>query len=265
MPPGRAGNTSAWSTCGRRVPARWQSLGNLVSAALCADANGCAWCPVVPEEQILQRVSKNFARKLQKNRKRLATTKGATFATVSTLPELEEAYQEFLQAEAASWKGEQGSRTAILMDPRMKLFCEQVMRRFAKRGRCEIHLLRLDGRPIAGQYTLMTDDTVYVLKIGYDQAFAHLSPGVVLLDYLFRRSASNPAVKRIDFTTDMPWMTGWQPSREDVFNLFLFRRTLRGQIGAGLLVDRRDHRAPSPHLGRAALPATGRHSRPALP
>ena len=58
----------------------------------------------------------------------------------------------------------------------MKLFYEQVMRRFAKRGRCEIHLLRLDGRPIAGQYTLMTDDTVYILKIGYDQAFATCRP-----------------------------------------------------------------------------------------
>ena len=116
------------------------------------------------------------------------------------------------------------------------------MRRFAERGRCEIHLLRLDGRPIAGQYTLTTDDTVYLPKFGYDQAFAHLSPGVVLLDYLFRRAAGNPAIKRIDFTTDMPWMVGWRPSRDDVFNLFLFRRTLRGQMARSLFVDRADHR-----------------------
>ncbi len=195
-----------------------------------AHVNGCAWCPVVPEEQMLKRVSRNFARRLRKNRNCLAATAGATFSTASTPQELENAYDEFLQVEAANWKGAQGSRTAILFSPRMKLFYEQVMRRFGNRGRCEIHLLRLGGRPIAGQYTLLTGDTVYIPKLGYDQAFAHLSPGVVLLDYVFRRSAANPALKCINFTTDMPWMNGWRPSRDDVFNLYLFRRTLRGQI-----------------------------------
>ncbi|MGA2620310.1 MAG: GNAT family N-acetyltransferase [Thermoguttaceae bacterium] len=195
-----------------------------------AGVNGCAWCPVVPQEQVLQRVSKNFAAKLRKNRKRLAATEGVTFATVSTLPELEKAYEEFLQVEAASWKGAEGSRTAILLMPRLKVLHEQVMRRFGKRGRCEIHLLRLGGRPIAGQYTLMTDDTVYLPKIGYDQAFQHLSPGVMLLDYLFRRWAGDPAIKYINLTTNMPWMKGWRLSCDDVFNLYLFRRTLRGQI-----------------------------------
>ena len=44
--------------------------------------------------------------KLRKDRNRLAATEGAAFATASTLPELERAYEEFLQVEAANWKGD---------------------------------------------------------------------------------------------------------------------------------------------------------------
>ncbi|MEN6495924.1 MAG: GNAT family N-acetyltransferase [Thermoguttaceae bacterium] len=192
--------------------------------------SGADWCPVVPEEQFLQRLGKNFARKLRQNRRKVEGTAEAAFSTVSTLPELEQAYEDFLKAEASSWKGQQGTCTALLFDQPMREFYRQLMRRLAARQRCEIHLLRLDDRPIAGQYTLVTGDTVYVLKIGYDGDYARLSPGVVLQDRLFRYCANRPSIQRLDFTTDMPWMKNWQPTREDVFDWICFRPTLRARI-----------------------------------
>jgi hypothetical protein len=68
------------------------------------------------------------------------------------------------------------------------------------------------------------------LKIGYDQSFSHLSPGVALIERLFRRQGDSAACKTVNFTTDMPWMKDWRPMSRDVVDVFLFRPTLHGRI-----------------------------------
>jgi CelD/BcsL family acetyltransferase involved in cellulose biosynthesis len=193
-------------------------------------ASGCCSTPAIPEERWPKWLSKNFRQKLRKTGKRLEAEGGAAFETVAAPGDVETAYEEFLQVETAGWKGEQGTRSALRLDERLGAFYRQVLRRFAARGRCEINLLRLGDRPIAGQCVLAIGDTAYVLKIGYDQAFSHLSPGVALMAHLIRRKGDSNAGETINFTTDMPWMKDWQPVSQDVIDVFLFRPTLRGRI-----------------------------------
>ena len=191
---------------------------------------GSDWCPVLPEEQFLARLAKNFARKLRQNRKRLAATAEAGFVSVSALPELDQAFEEFLDAEASSWKGAQGTRTAMRFDLPLQSFYRQLLRRFGARRRCTIHLLRVGDRTIAGQFAITSGDGVYLLKIGYNEDYARLSPGVMLLDHLFCSAASDPSIQRVSFTNDMPWMKDWQPQCQELFDVCIFRRTLAGRI-----------------------------------
>jgi hypothetical protein len=192
--------------------------------------SGCCSVPVLPEKRWPERLSRNFRHKLHQASNRLEAAGGASFETATALGDIETAYEEFLRVEAAGWKGEQGSRSALQLDERLGAFYRQVMRRFAARGRCEVNLLRLRNRTVAGQFVFATGDTDYVLKMGYDQAFSRLSPGVAVMEHLFRRKGDSAACKTINFTTEMAWMKDWLPVSQDVVDVFLFCPTLRGRI-----------------------------------
>jgi hypothetical protein len=242
----RAYLPAVWDHLARATGRRWDyvRLLNVLADSPCARAverdpgflklparvGGCCSCAVVSEEQQVSRFSGNFIRRLRKNRKRLAAAGDVVFRSVSTLPELENAYQDLLRVEASGWKGAEGTRTALQFDARMGSFYRRLLAQFAAGSRCQIHLLYVDGRPVAAQYTLVAGGTAYILKIGYDQDYAHLSPGVMLLDHLFRNVAPQSSINRIDFTTDMPWMKDWRPSRRELVEVFLFRPTLRGRL-----------------------------------
>ena len=199
----------------------------------CDRVNGCCYCPVVPYEELPGRLSRSFRQAIRRNRKRLAQSPHVTFTTASTLADLREAYGRFLEVEASGWKGAQGTRTALKCDARFRAFYAQLLEHFGARGECEIHLMWLDNTPIAGQLTLTTDDTTYVLKIGYSQDYAHLSPGNMLFDYLFGRCAGKPAVRHVNLGTELPWMERWKPLRHAVLDVCLYRRSVRGRLAWG--------------------------------
>jgi hypothetical protein len=199
----------------------------------CDPVIGCCYCPVVPYDDLPGRLSRSFRQALRRNRKKLAQSRDVTFTTASTVPDLREAYVYFLNVEASGWKGQQGTQTALQCDTRLGGFYVRLLEYFGARGECEIHLMWFDKTPIAGQFTLTTDEAVYVLKIGYDQDYAHLSPGNMLFDYLFGRCAEKQAVKHLNLGTDLPWMERWRPLRHAVLDLCLYKRSVRGRLAWG--------------------------------
>jgi hypothetical protein len=191
--------------------------------------SGCCAAPALSEQQLAHWLTKKFRQKLRYIAKRLVAA-GASFETATAPADVERAYEEFLEVEAAGWKGAEGSRSALRFDERLGPFYRQFMCRLAARGRAEINLLRLGQRPIAGQCVFSTSDTYYVLKIGYDESFREFSPGVALMEHLFRRAGSAAAAKAVNFTTDMPWMKDWQAASQDVVDLLLLPSTPRGWL-----------------------------------
>ena len=164
------------------------------------------------------------------------------------------AFGAYLAMESASWRGEKGGGSALVLDPRLKSFYQHVMRGYAQRRGCDIHLLRLAGKAIAGQLTIKSNRTVYILKIAYDENYANLSPGILMLDYLFRFHADQQSIDRIDFTTDMIWMKDWQPTREEISDVFLFQSTFRGQVARLLVAGAKNPISPA-DMGCTTLPA----------
>jgi len=207
--------------------------------------SGSAWCPVVSEEQFLSRLSKNFARKLRQYRRRLDDAGGAVFSTVAAAAQVASAFEEFLRVESSGWKGEQGTRTALRFDVPLGSFYRVLLSRFADRDRCRIHLMRVGQRVVAAECSITSGESIYLLKIGFDEDYARLSPGIMLLDYVFRHCAGTASIRRLDFTTEMPWMKDWQPLCDDVLDLLVFRRTVRGRLARawfGLSRTARIHR-----------------------
>jgi len=88
---------------------------------------------------------------------------------------------EAFAVEARSWKGEEG--TALALDPLRAAFYRRYAALSAARGELRVGFLRIGGRTAAMQLGVAWHGRLWVLKVGYDAAFARCSPGILLLAY----------------------------------------------------------------------------------
>lgn len=130
--------------------------------------------------------------------------------------------------EAAAWKGQ--ARTAIRSDDGVRRFYSRVGHAAAQAGWLRLQFLTLDGRRIAFGYSLVYARKHYLLKAGYDPAFAPYSPFNLLCERLIRTSFEE-GLAEFDFLgADAEWKTRWTRSTRPHYWLFLFSRDARGRF-----------------------------------
>jgi len=88
------------------------------------------------------------------------------------------AIEIFLALEASGWKGKRG--TALAQHDGDAAFIRGAPRQLAARGQCEIAVLAAGETPIAAGIILKHDTRAFWFKLGVDERFARLSPGVQL-------------------------------------------------------------------------------------
>lgn len=142
-----------------------------------------------------QRLSKNRRRQLRRCRGRLEREGRLELDIENGGERMEDVVEEFFRIEASGWKGAKG--TAILSHPETQSFYREVAKWAAARGWLRIAFLRLDGNPLAAQYLIEEGNVLYMLKGGYDPRFGDSSPGMVLLEALFRHTFST-RVRRLE-------------------------------------------------------------------
>lgn len=140
-----------------------------------------------------------------------------------------------LDIEARSWKGDSGS--AILTHPDLHGFFRDMLSGYARDGQVLIAFLKLGTTPIAMQICLLVHERLWLLKIGYDQAYRRVSPGLILMNEVIRYSY-NHKLHGLEFLGSAEdWVDAWKPSLRDYRLLAVFPHNT-----ASLL-----------HLGRDAL------------
>lgn len=178
-------------------------------------------------------LSKNFRANLRKARNKLSRFKGEgrlQCMSVRDPVQLEWAFGEFLRVEASGWKGKAGTRSAIQFSQRLRQYYHSLLTGFVELDGYEINLLRLDQRSIGAQFCLRTGDTSYLLKIGYDEAYAKYAPGNMLLEWLLKRG-NDAQIRHINLVTETPWHADWLPASYQVYNVYLFNpRSSRARL-----------------------------------
>lgn len=97
----------------------------------------------------------------------------------STIPgDTPGALAAFLALEASGWKGRRG--TALASRPDTRAFAEAAFGASAGQPRLFFERLSLDGRSLAMNLNLRSQDAAFTLKTAYDEAFAAYSPGALL-------------------------------------------------------------------------------------
>ncbi|WNV12493.1 GNAT family N-acetyltransferase [Tardiphaga sp. 709] len=139
-------------------------------------------------------------KELRRQRNRLAENGDVTFEIARTPAEIAATIDTFLMLEASGWKGKRG--TALMQDAGDNAFIRQATTALAERGQCEIVTLRAGDTPVASGVLLRHLDRAFYFKLGVDERFAKLSPGVQLTLDVTRHLCADPVIASADSTAN---------------------------------------------------------------
>lgn len=161
-------------------------------ARACLDATRDA------DELLREALGPKKLKELRRQRNRLAEH-GDVIFTIATQPgEIERALETFLVLEASGWKAKRG--TALVQNDGDAAFVRRAVVALAKRGQCEIVTLYAGETPVAAAIVLRHLDRAFYFKLGVDERFAKLSPGVQLTLDVTRHLCADPDIKTVDST-----------------------------------------------------------------
>ena len=140
---------------------------------------------------------------------------------------LDEILDALFEIESRSWKGKEG--TAIKSAPEIESFYRCLAHWAMEENRLFLFLLKLDGFPIAGSFCLSSRKTVFLLKVGHDEAFGQLSPGSLLQGEILKYLFMLPEISAYNFLGACdPWKIRWGSSPGESRSLRVYPKSLRG-------------------------------------
>lgn len=228
----------------QQLPRRWNVLrfprlpafSPLLSAAITVPhpiqdqrlVGHCDYLEITDYETMLKGWSRNLRSNIRRARRKLADLPDVRHTRADSPEQLDDALRTFLDLEASGWKGERG--TAIKLDRRLTDFYQELTSRFGVRGECEIHTLWSGDQPLATQFLLRANDTLYELKLAYDENFAEIAPGNLLMEKVLQQCTQRPDIRYFNLVSDAPWHAKFRPQRWEIFDWILYRRPVQGRI-----------------------------------
>ena len=145
-------------------------------------------------------VSAQLRRRIAKNERSLRKHGELTYVELGSHDDVARWIGQFLELEAAGWKGREGS--AMACSPANRSYFAQILEAAFRRGRLLACGLDLGGRPIARRFSFVAGEGAYAFKIAYDEEFREASPGVMLEHYNLRQVDADPRIQWMDSFTD---------------------------------------------------------------
>ena len=151
-----------------------------------------------------------------------------------------------MAVEASGWKGAAG--TCILSRREWPEFFRSFISVCYDNDFCEINELCVEGHSIASQLCTLTGGEYEILKICYDEDYAQLAPGLLLLERTVERCCQDPKVARINFLNESEWQRPWNPESVALQQAYVavdhligpsLVAVLRFRVGTGRRVARR--------------------------
>jgi hypothetical protein len=145
---------------------------------------------------------------LRRSRRKAEKSGDLAISLLAPAPdEVDPLLDEAFAVEARSWKGAEG--TALLQSPVLAGFIRRYAAAMATRGALRVQLLHLGDQPVAMQIGVEWRNRLWLLKIGYDESFAAMSPGQILLAESVA-DATKRGLERYELLgTAAPWTDVW--------------------------------------------------------
>ena len=175
----------------------------------------------LPFADFAARLSKKFRANLRLAHNRLAKLPDVSHSRTADAAGCDAAFDRFLKVEASGWKGETGSRTAIASKPKQAAFYSAWVASLGPTGRCEFNELLSADTCLASTLCVRVGEVYDVMKIGYDERFAHVAPGHLVFERIIQQCCDDPAIKRINLTSSFAWNRVWEPDVVPSYNVYV--------------------------------------------
>jgi CelD/BcsL family acetyltransferase involved in cellulose biosynthesis len=136
--------------------------------------------------------------------------------------------KEAIKIEATGWKSEQGS--AIQNRKDLATFFNIFLNDAAEQGMVRIAFFAIDGYQIAMLIALECYDRFWILKIGYDETYSSISPGILLLYYCLQYSTEKKLAVEFLGAAES-WIGVWTDKVHDFKTIIYYPFTLKGLAG----------------------------------
>ena len=153
----------------RRLGYSWRALDQRMVPALFPE--------IVSDEYLTEHWSASRRKTFRRSRNKLAAVGPVELRLHRDPKSVASALDTFLRLEFDSWKGEEG--TAILSNRRDEQFIREVVEGLAPHGNILISELTAGDRVAASGLNFTAGTGLFAFKIGWDNEFAHTSPGVL--------------------------------------------------------------------------------------
>lgn len=180
--------------------------------------------------EIDARLASSFRKNLRRLRRRAEERGKLEFQTSRDPRELERFFELFMEVEASGWKGDTGQGSAIRCQPQVETFYRTLISEYSATNACVINILLLNGKCIAGQFCLLTNNVLYLLKIGYQESYSQIAPGYLLLDEVLKNYADGRQVHSVNFVTNPPWTHLWRAASLAIYDCTIYNNTVRGWL-----------------------------------
>jgi CelD/BcsL family acetyltransferase involved in cellulose biosynthesis len=176
----------------------------------------------------LQRLPGKFRRNLRNRWSRFADIGEPALERIAQGETTMAAAADALRLEASGWK--QTAGTHIASDAATERFYATLQRDGLGVGRAEQYFLTIGGRRVATAYTVRYRGRVFLLKTGYDPAYAKAAPSK-LMTYSALRDACEQGVEEFDFGGQAePWKLEWTDRTRPHDWLFVFSHKARARF-----------------------------------
>jgi hypothetical protein len=196
----------------------------------CWEGPHCDYLPCQSQDDFLAGLSKNFRANLRKARNKLNKFGDVRFCSHCDPVIVQKALNNFFTLEMAGWKG--ACNSAIAQNLRIREFYRSLFDEYPKdpRAWCEINELHADGKILASQICLGMDDTLYVLKVAYDEAYSDVAPGNMLLEWVLTRPQNDGRIRYLNLISDSEWHKDWKVSFLKSWRIEIYNKTLGGLL-----------------------------------
>jgi len=186
--------------------------------------------------------SRHFRHELRRCARILAHEMGEEPKLVRRINPDRETLEKFYELEASGWKGREGS--AIKSAPPTRAFYSQIAQAGAAGGYFCLHSLEANNRMLAGAFSIETEDSLYPLKIAFDESLRRGGPGHVMFHHILEDCANRGITQLFFGGNNDPYKMKWTTETLPTFNGYVFSPDFRSRLAFRL-------RTLHPGIGRA--------------
>jgi CelD/BcsL family acetyltransferase involved in cellulose biosynthesis len=174
-------------------------------------------------EEYFSKLSKKFLSNYHRTGRRIQEQPDVRFRFETGNTEVNA--EQFMDIEHQGWKAVR--KTSIRSDESYVEFFRLLAKRMEEQGWLRWAFLDIDGEPVAGQFMVQSGDTLYVVKIGYNENFSKLAPGATLFGHVIENTFESGCAKEINFMSGYSWLNDWNVQMRPVANVAFFPASVR--------------------------------------